>query len=137
MKLKNPVKKYKSKNGNMFSCQYHVVWCPKYRRKVLEDDIAEYLENYIVELGEQMDYDILDMDIQPDYVHLLIDANPNIGIGSVVKKIKYQSALALRTEFPELKSRLPSLWTRNMFVSTAGTADTVDIQAYLDEQKGK
>ncbi|MEL6152185.1 MAG: IS200/IS605 family transposase [Chloroflexota bacterium] len=137
MKLKNPVKEYRSEGGTVFSCQYHVVWCPKYRRNVLEGDVADYLEQFILQMGQQMQYEVLDMEIQPDYVHLLLDVDPKPGIVSLVKKIKYQSALALRTQFPELKSRLPGLWTRNVFISTVGTADTSDIQNYLDEQKGK
>ncbi|MEM6284112.1 MAG: IS200/IS605 family transposase [Chloroflexota bacterium] len=137
MKLKNPVKKYHAKGGTVFSCQYHVVWCPKYRRNVLEGDVADYLEQFILEMGQQMRFEVIDLEIQSDYVHLLLDVDPKMGIASLVKKIKYQSALALRTQFPELKSRLPSLWTRNVFISTVGTADTIDIQDYLDDQKGK
>ncbi|MEL6271267.1 MAG: IS200/IS605 family transposase, partial [Chloroflexota bacterium] len=114
MKLKNPVKEYRSEGGTVFSCQYHVVWCPKYRRNVLEGDVADYLEQFILQMGQQMQYEVLDMEIQPDYVHLLLDVDPKPGIVSLVKKIKYQSALALRTQFPELKSRLPGLWTRNV-----------------------
>lgn len=135
MELKNSVKKYKSRYGVTFSCQYHVVWCPKYRRKVLTGDIGERLKLLIMQ-REGLGYDVLSMDIQSDYVHLLLDIDPLVGIIDVVKRIKNHTAHVLRAEFPELRSRLPNLWTRSLFISTVGSVDMVDIQRYIDEQKG-
>ena len=73
----------------------------------------------------------------PDHVHLLLDVNPQIGINSVVAKIKGYTAHTLRQEYPSLKSRLPSLWTRSKFISTVGSVTLEVVKKYIDGQKGK
>ena len=134
MQVKQIAKKYKSTHSLVYSCQYHVIFCPRYRRKVLTNDVAIRLRELIVE--KQIEYQVLEMEIMGDYVHLLLDVNPQIGIVKVVGKIKGYTAHALRKEFPVLNSRLPSLWTRSKFISSVGAVTLEVVKKYIEEQKG-
>lgn len=75
------------------------------------------------------------MEILPDHVHLLIDVNPKIGVFTVVNKIKGYTSRILREEFPDLKSRLPTLWTESKFISSVGTITLEFVKRYIEEQK--
>ena len=126
---------YKSNNNVVFSCKYHVVWCPKYRRKCLVGEIEARLKELIQQTAAEIRAEILEMEIMPDHVHLLIEVDPQYGINRAVRHIKSTSSHALRTEFPSLKSRLPTLWTNSYFVSTVGGAPLEDIKKYIENQK--
>lgn len=127
--------KYKSNNNVVYSCKYHVVWCPKYRRKILVGDIAERLKELITTISAEIHADIIEMEVMPDHVHLLIEVDPQFGINRAVRHIKGASSHALRIEFPTLKSRLPTLWTNSYFVSTVGGAPLSVIKEYIENQE--
>ena len=126
---------YKSNRNVVYSCKYHVVWCPKYRRKVLTGEIEARLKELIVETAKGTNADVIEMEVMPDHVHLLIDVDPQYGINKAVRHIKGVSSHALRSEFPSLKSRLPTLWTNSYFVSTVGGAPLSAIKQYIENQK--
>ena len=126
---------FKSNNNVVYSCKYHVVWCPKYRRKVLVGDIAERLEQLVRLACASISAEIIDLDIMPDHVHLLFEVDPQYGVNKAVRHIKGSTSHALRKEFPSLKSRLPSLWTNSYFVSTVGGAPLSAIKSYIENQK--
>ena len=126
--------KYKSNKNVVYSCKYHVVWCPKYRRKVLVDEIAKRLEELIVQRCAEINAEIIEMEIMPDHVHLLVEVDPQFGINKAVRSIKGFSSHTLRKEYPELKSRLPTLWTNSYFVSTVGGAPLSAIKQYIETQ---
>lgn len=126
---------YKSNNNIVYSCKYHVVWCPKYRRKVLENGIDDRLKELIEEICTESDIQIIEMEIMPDHVHLLIEVDPQYGIHRAVKKIKGRTSRILRQEFPILVRRLPTLWTNSYFVSTVGGAPLAVIKQYIENQK--
>ena len=127
--------KYKSKCNVVYSCKYHVVWCPKYRRPVLVEGVDVRLKSLIVETCSKMNVDIIEMEIMPDHVHLLIEVEPQFGIHRAVKQIKGVSSRVLREEFSWLKSRIPTLWTNSYFVSTVGGAPLAVIKKYIENQK--
>ena len=127
--------KYKTNCNVVYSCKYHVVWCPKYRRKVLTDGVGIRLKELLLSYAANMNVDILEMEIMPDHVHLLMEVDPQLGVHKAVKQIKGYSSKVLRTEFPWLKSRLPSLWTNSYFVSTVGSAPLAVIKQYIENQK--
>lgn len=126
---------YKSNRNVVYSCKYHVVWCPKYRRKVLTGEIEARLKELIVETAKGTNADVIEMEVMPDHVHLLIEVDPQCGINKAVRHIKGVSSHALRSEFPSLKSRLPTLWTNSYFVSTVGGAPLSAIKQYIENQK--
>lgn len=137
MELKRPNKKYKTSHTTVYSLQYHVVFCPKYRRKVLTNGIDDRIKELILEKQAEYDYEIIDMEVMPDHVHLLIDCGPTPGIDKIVGKIKGYTSHTIRKEFPWMKRRLPSLWTRSKFISTTGAVTMQAVQSYINDQKGK
>jgi putative transposase len=126
---------YKSNNNVVYSSKYHVVWCPKYRRKVLVDAIAKKLFELIHKIALRYRAEVIALEIMPDHVHLLVEVDPQFGIHRLVKYIKGVTSHDLRKEFPSLSSRLPSLWTNSYFVSTVGGAPLEVIKQYVENQK--
>lgn len=127
--------KYKSNHNVVYSCKYHVVWCPKYRRKVLVNGVDVRLKELIQETCQEFCIDIIEMEIMPDHVHLLMEVDPQFGIHKAVKQIKGRTSRILRQEFVWLRSRLPTLWTNSYFVSTVGGAPLSVIKQYIENQK--
>lgn len=126
---------YKSNNNIVYSCKYHVVWCPKYRRKVLTGSVETRLKELLIKSCASMDVDIIEMEIMPEHVHMLIQVDPQFGVHRAVKRMKGSSSKVLREEFPFLKTKLPTLWTNSYFVSTVGGAPLAVIKQYMENQK--
>ena len=119
----------------VYSSKYQVVWCPKYRRKVLEGVIAKRLEQIPKRECKKYRAEIIALEIMPDHVHLLLEVDPPLGIHRLVKSLKGVSSHDLRKESTSLVSRLPSLWTNSYFVSTVGGAPLSVIKQYVENQK--
>jgi putative transposase len=119
----------------VYACTYHVVWCPKYRRKVLIDGIDERLKAIIREVAAERQTDVLELEDLPDHVHLLVGCDPQFGIHRLVRLMKGRSSRLLRQEFPQLRRRLPTLWTHSYFVATCGGAPLAIIKQYIEQQK--
>ena len=126
---------YKSNNNVVYSCKYHVVFCPKYRRKVLVGAIETRLKEVVSAVCAEWKIDLLEMEIMPDHVHLLLEVDPQFGIHRAVKTIKGKSSHILRNEFPVLRTKIPSLWTNSYFVSTIGGAPISVVKQYIESQK--
>ncbi|WP_338258500.1 IS200/IS605 family transposase [Dictyobacter halimunensis] len=127
--------KYKSNRNVCYSCKYHVVWCPKYRRQVLVEPIESRLQEIMHQVCQECNAEILSQEIMPDHVHLLVECDPQFGIHRLVKMLKGRSSHLLRQEFPLLKKKLPTLWTHSYFVSTVGGAPLSVIKQYIENQK--
>ncbi|WP_201379581.1 IS200/IS605 family transposase [Ktedonobacter sp. SOSP1-85] len=126
---------YKSNRNVYYSCHYHVVWCPKYRRNVLIGPIETRLKEIIAQVCQECQAEVEELEIMPDHVHLLVSVDPQFGIHRLIKLIKGRSSRVLRQEFPALKRRLPSLWTNSYFVGTTGGALLSLIKQYIEQQK--
>ena len=126
---------YKSNNNVVYSCKYHVVWCPKYRRKVLTGGVDARLKELLLEYATNLSVDILEMEIMPDHVHILMEVDPQFGIHKAVKSLKGYTSKILREEFPYLRTKMPTLWTNSYFVSTVGGAPLKVIKQYIENQK--
>ena len=131
----NKSMEYKSNHNVVYSCKYHVVWCPKYRRKVLVNGVDIRLKKLIEEICSEYHIDIIEMEIMPDHIHLLMEVDPQFGIHKAVKLIKGRTSRVLRQEYGWLRSRIPSLWTNSYFVSTVGGAPLSVIKQYIENQK--
>ena len=131
----NTYMEYKSNNNVVYSCKYHIVWCPKYRRKVLVNGVDTRLKELILQVCQEIQVEIIEMEIMPDHVHLLLEVDPQFGIHKAVKTIKRRTSRVLRQEFPQLKTKLPTLWTNSYFVSTVGGAPLEIIKKYIEGQK--
>jgi len=126
---------YKSNNNIVYSCKYHVVFCPKYRRKVLVGEIETRFKELVQEICTEFNIDLLEMEVMPDHVHLLLEVDPQFGIHKAIKTIKGKTSRILRSEFKSLTTRIPSLWTNSYFVSTVGGAPLSIIKQYIESQK--
>ena len=125
-------------NSNIaFQCAFHVVWCPKYRRRVLGGRIEERLEQLIREVIEEKGAWPVELEVMPDHVHLLVEVDPRFGIHKLVKAIKGRTSRLLREEFPVLKSKLPTLWTNSYLVATVGGAPLEVVKRYVENQRNR
>ena len=131
----NTYMKYKSNNNIVYSCRYHVVWCPKYRRKVLISDVKTRLKGLVKQICQENQFDLLEMEVMPDYIYLLLEVDPQFGIHKAVKLIKGTTSRILRSEFKHLTTKLPTLWTNSYFVSTVGSTPLSAIKQYIESQK--
>lgn len=137
MEIKDSRKEYKTTPTMVYSCQYHVIFTTKYRRKVLSDNIQKRLIELISEKQKEYGYVIIEAETMLDHVHLLLDVNPQKGIYKIIGKMKGYTSKILRDQFPELKSKLPTLWTRSKFISTVGSVSLETVKKYIEEQKNK
>ena len=137
MKTKKPHSAYRTTETTVYCCRYHVIFCPKYRRSVLREPIAERFKEVVYSLEEANNFKVLEMEVMPDHVHLLLDVDPTVGINIIVSRIKGRTSNVLNREFPELKRKLPTLWTRSKFIATVGSVSLDTVKAYIENQKGK
>jgi putative transposase len=112
---------------------YHIIWCSKRRRTVLVGPICSRLEQITREVAEEHDWTVIELTIQPNHVHLFIRANPYTVPSDIPRLIKGRSSHQLRDEFPQLR-KLPSLWTRSFFLSTARNVSHETIRKFIERQ---
>jgi len=128
--------KYSKDLPILSSCKYHIIWCPKYRRKVLVDAVAPRLEEIIQLTADEKQVEIIEMEIMPDHVHLLCEVHPQYGVHLFIRLMKGRSSRLLRQEFRSLCTRIPTLWTNSYFNSTVGGAPLEVIKQYIENQSG-
>jgi putative transposase len=127
--------RFKHNNNVTYSSKYHVVWCTKYRRKVLVLDSVSRLKEIISTVCKERTVDLISLEIMEDHVHMLVEVDPQYGIHRLVKQVKGRSSRFLRKEFDWMRTRLPTLWTNSYFVSTVGGAPLSVIKQYVEQQK--
>jgi putative transposase len=125
---------YSRERTSVHNLHYHFVWCPKYRKPVLTDEVADRLEELITEKAGELNLDILRLAIQPDHVHLFITGTPKLAPNKIIQQAKGYTSRNLREEFD---FGLPSLWTRSYFVSSAGEVSSQTIDEYIESQTGQ
>jgi putative transposase len=101
----------------------------------LVDGVDVRLKEIIFEAVKELNAEVIEIEVMPDHVHLLVEVDPQFGIHKLVKHLKGFSSRLLRKEFAWLKSRLPTLWTNSYFVSTVGGASLQVIKQYVERQK--
>jgi len=131
---------YKSLSHCKYFVQYHLVWCPKFRYNVLKGNVEEALKKILAEICTRYEYEILELEVMADHIHIFISAKPTIAPTDIVRTLKSITAIQLFKEFPALKkfySRCGSLWSKGYFVSTIGKVSAETIQRYIQEQKNQ
>lgn len=123
---------YNTHNHVKFLVNYHFVFIPKRRRKVLTGAIATRVRQIFAELAIEKGWDILALEVAPDHIHLFISVKPTDTPHLIIKVFKGRSSRYLRQEFPELL-KLPSLWTSSYFVSTAGNISSESVRKYIED----
>jgi putative transposase len=129
--------RYAKNAGAVSSLKYHVVWCPKYRRPVLEGEVAERLRALIVEKAAELGMTIHALEVMPDHVHIFVESDPTRCVAEIVNRLKGYTSRALREEFPSLRSRLPTLWSRSYYAGSVGHVSAAAVERFIAEQKGK
>ena len=125
------------KRRRIFPPKYHLAWCPKYRRPVLTDDVIARLVQIINDVATEIDAVIHVHEIMADHVHLFVESDPRWSVAEIVNRIKGVSSRKLRNEFPHLKSRLPTLWSRSYYAGTVGSVSEDTVRDYIESQKGR
>lgn len=129
--------RYASNAGAVFSLKYHVVWCPKYRRPVLVNDVEKRLRLLISEKADELSMTVHVLEIMPDHVHLFVESDPTLCVAEIVNRLKGFTSRVLRQEFASLRSRLPTLWSRSYYAGTVGAVSESVVRRYIESQKGK
>lgn len=121
-------------SNGVYDLGYHVVWCSKYRRPVLGNRVAARLEELIHAKADEKDWEIVSLKVMPDHVHLFVKAHTKDSPSHIANQFKGFTSRILRSEFPHLRSRLPTLWSSSYFVATVGTLSADTVQRYIDTQ---
>lgn len=129
--------RYAKNAGAVFSLKYHVVFCPKYRRSVLTAPVDARLKELLAEIAEEHGMTVHATEVMPDHVHLFVEADPTLCVAEIVNRFKGRTSRLLREEFPSLRSRLPTLWSRSYFAATVGAVSEATIKRYIEAQKGR
>lgn len=127
--------RYRSNKNVVFACQYHVIFCPKYRRKVLMGEVEQRLKAIAYEVAAEMNVQIMEMEADQDHIYLLVSVDPQWGVNRFVKNLKGRSSRLLRAEFPHLRRKLPTLWSNSYFVTTVGGAPLEVVKQYIENQQ--
>lgn len=129
--------RWTTSNKAVYNIGYHLIWCPKYRRKVLVGAVELRLKELLQEKAKELGLIIDTMEVMPDHVHLFVTSTPVLSPHYIVQQLKGFSSFQLRSEFPKLKSRLPTLWTRSYYCESVGHISAETIKRYIEEQKNQ
>jgi len=127
--------RYRHSSGSAFSLKYHLVWCPKFRRKVLVGAIQEDLRSLLHQKAQEIEVTIESLEIMPDQVHLYIKSDPTEAPQHLANQFKGFTSRILREKYPSLRSRLPSLWSRSYYIGSIGEVSEETVKRYIEMQK--
>lgn len=117
---------------------YHIVWIPKYRKRILEGAVAQRIKELLIECAEVNNWRIDELSIQRDHVHMLIQLRPDLSVSKVVQLFKGKSSYIIRKEFPRLAEfywgKADSFWADGFFVETVGQVNESKIKEYIQNQ---
>lgn len=122
-------------NTTIFNIAYHIIWCPKYRRKVLVNEVEDRLKTLLVEKAKEIGCEKSIQEVMPDHVHIFIKTKPTLVPHYIVQQLKGYTSRILRKEFPKLKSRIPTLWTRSYYCESIGHISEETVKKYIKDQK--
>lgn len=117
--------------------KYHIVWCTKYRRKVLSEDMQEYLKKLLKEKAIEQGYVIHSLEIMSDHVHIFIEGGVKDSVHRIVSQLKGYTSSKLRDKYKELKKKLPCMWTRSYYTGTVGHVSEETVKKYIENQKNR
>ena len=132
--MPKPTRQVRTSPGGVYDISYHVVWCSKYRRAVLTGSVAARCSGLIRDKATENDWQISALEVMPDHVQLFVKTHPTDSPSHVANQFKGWTSRVLRAEFPHLRSRLPTLWSRSYFVVTVGAVSASTVQRYIDTQ---
>lgn len=119
----------------IFNISYHLIWCTKYRRDLLNEEIQERLKTLLNEKSLELGCDIQIQEVMTDHVHIFVKANPTLAPHYIVQQLKGYTSRILRQEFKSLRSRTPTLWTRSYYCESIGHISESVVKKYIENQK--
>ena len=125
---------YRTSNKTVYSAKYHIIWCPKYRRRVLVGRVERRLKEIVSAVCADVNAEVIELEVMPDHVHLLAELSPNVALSVFIGQLKGRSSRILRQEFAHLR-RGSALWSPSWFVSTVGGAPLEVVRRYVENQK--
>ena len=129
---------YHSASHCKYLIQYHIIWCPKFRFSVLQDNIDVTLKQILQEICDNYKYHIKALEVMPDHIHIFVDVPQTVAPCDIIRTLKSISAIELLKKYPQLKrfyARCGALWSRGYFVSTVGHISEATVIKYIEEQK--
>ena len=127
--------RYKHNVDAVFSLKYHLIFCPKYRKAVLNGEIAEMLKELLYIKAQELGATIHALEIMPDHVHIFVESDPTKAPAHLAAQFKGFSSHILREKFGELRSKLPTLWSRSYFIGSVGQVSEATVKRYIETQK--
>ena len=124
---------YRKHNKVTYLTQYHFIWCPKYRKKFLVNQVRDNLKDVIDEVCAEMGSELKALEIMPDHVHMFASLDYRVSPSMFIRKVKGRSSNILRGKFPHLL-KVPTLWSRSYFISSIGTISEDTIKQYIEHQ---
>lgn len=131
------IQRYAKNAGAVFTLKFHLVWCPKYRRPVLVGPVEKRLVQLLRQIAGELEATIHALEVMPDHVHLFLESDPTRSVAELVNRFKGRTSHDLRSEFPALRSRLPTLWSRSYYAGSCGAVTEASVRRYIEGQKGK
>ena len=129
-------KRWTQSKKTAYNPGYHIIWCPKYRRKVLVGNVERRLRELLSEKAKQIDVVIETLEVMPDHIHLFVKAPPTASPHWVVHQLKIYTSRVPRQEQPQLK-RMPTLWTRSYYIESLGHVSEDSAKKIIEAQKGQ
>ena len=130
-------KRWTHSNKSVYNVGYHLIWCTKYRRPVLVKKIEHRLLYLLKQKAKRIGVEIVECEIMPDHIHLFVKSSTVDAPHFIVQQLKGYTSHALREEFKELVSRIPSLWTRSYYCESVGHISDATVKKYIEDQKNK
>ncbi|HUY64469.1 MAG TPA: IS200/IS605 family transposase [Acidimicrobiales bacterium] len=127
---------YRSSNKTVYSAKYHLIWCPKYPKRVLVGAVEAGLKEIIAGVADEVGGQVIEVEVMADHVHLLAEVPPQVGLSRLVKLLAGRSSRQLRQEFPSWRGApMRWLWSPSWFGSTVGGAPLEVVRRYVENQK--
>lgn len=131
------IKKWTHSNKAIFNIGYHLIWCTKYRRPMLKLEIKKRLRFLLLEKAKEIGVNIADLEIMPEHVHMFVKCSPVDPPHFIVQQFKGYTSHTMRKEFSELRTRVPTLWTRSYYYESVGHISENTVKKYIEDQKNK
>ena len=128
---------YARNAGAVFSLKYHLVFCPKYRKSVLLEPVAERLKALLSTKADELHVTLHTLEVMPDHVHMCVESDPGMAPAKLAAQFKSYTSRILRQEFGHLRSQLPSLWSRSYYIGSVGHVSEATVRRYIESQKGR
>lgn len=125
---------YQRSDGAVYLIGLHIVWCPKYRKPLLVGPVAARLKELLTGIADERGWTIEALEVMPDHVHVFVLVGPTDSAALVARQFKGRTSRVLRTEFSQLRTRVPTLWSKSYFASSVGRVSAATVKRYIEEQ---